>query len=126
MSGCGANQKVKYSARSFIAGHAVYTDHFHELARLVPHLVIPENKRIERMLTDKAIRNGLLRKNTEKRGNGGELSRDGNVRDDNKRSWTGRAFATIINPVRKEYTGTAHKAGPSLVTFVNARNPTTT
>ncbi|GKF03253.1 reverse transcriptase domain-containing protein, partial [Tanacetum coccineum] len=32
------------------AGHAAYTDRFHELARLVPHLVIPENKRIERLL----------------------------------------------------------------------------
>ncbi|GJX04081.1 putative reverse transcriptase domain-containing protein [Tanacetum coccineum] len=30
------------------AGHAVYTDRFHELARLVPHLVTPEGKRIER------------------------------------------------------------------------------
>ncbi|GKG32209.1 hypothetical protein Tco_0427159, partial [Tanacetum coccineum] len=55
------------------------------------------------MLTDKAIRNGSLRKNTEKRGNGTELSMDGNVRDDNKRSRTGRAFATTINLVSKEY-----------------------
>ncbi|GJY96065.1 putative reverse transcriptase domain-containing protein [Tanacetum coccineum] len=39
ISGCKDNQK---------AGHAVYTDKFHELARLVPHLVTPENKRIER------------------------------------------------------------------------------
>ncbi|GJZ05508.1 reverse transcriptase domain-containing protein, partial [Tanacetum coccineum] len=61
------------------------------------------------MLTDEAIRNGSLRKNTEKSGNGRELSRDGNVRDDNKRSRTGRAFSTITNPVRKEYTGTATK-----------------
>ncbi|GKB67074.1 putative reverse transcriptase domain-containing protein [Tanacetum coccineum] len=29
-------------------GHAAYTDRFHELARLVPHLVTPESKRIER------------------------------------------------------------------------------
>ncbi|GJW44487.1 reverse transcriptase domain-containing protein [Tanacetum coccineum] len=29
-------------------GHAVYTDRFHELARLVPHLVTPKGKRIER------------------------------------------------------------------------------
>ncbi|GKG60454.1 hypothetical protein Tco_0612055, partial [Tanacetum coccineum] len=46
------------------------------------------------MLTDEAIRNGSLRKNAKKRGNGKELSRDGNVRNDNKRSRTGRAFAT--------------------------------
>ncbi|GJU65211.1 reverse transcriptase domain-containing protein [Tanacetum coccineum] len=120
------------------AGHAAYTDHFHELARLVPYLVTPENKRIERyiyglalqiramvaarepttiqsdvlkagMLTDEAIRNGSLKKNIEKRGNNGELSRKENVRDDNKRSRTGRVFATITNPVMKEYTGTAPK-----------------
>ncbi|GKF71297.1 reverse transcriptase domain-containing protein, partial [Tanacetum coccineum] len=30
------------------AGHVAYTDRFHELARLVPHLVTPEGKRIER------------------------------------------------------------------------------
>nr|GEU64144.1 putative reverse transcriptase domain-containing protein [Tanacetum cinerariifolium] len=30
------------------AGHAVYTDRFHELARLVPHLVTPEIRKIER------------------------------------------------------------------------------
>ncbi|GKE54183.1 putative reverse transcriptase domain-containing protein, partial [Tanacetum coccineum] len=29
------------------AGHAAYTDRFHELARPVPHLVTPENKRIK-------------------------------------------------------------------------------
>ncbi|GJR50773.1 hypothetical protein Tco_1401294 [Tanacetum coccineum] len=56
MSGCGNNQKVKYTVGSFVgkaltwAGHAAYTDRFHELARLVPHLVTPENKRIERYI----------------------------------------------------------------------------
>ncbi|GKB47663.1 reverse transcriptase domain-containing protein, partial [Tanacetum coccineum] len=85
------------------AGHAAYTNRFHKLARLAPHLVTPENKGLKaRMLTDDAIRNGSLKKNTEKRGNG--TSRDGNVRDDNKRSRTGRAFALTTNPVRKEYT----------------------
>ncbi|GJS07962.1 hypothetical protein Tco_0364758 [Tanacetum coccineum] len=97
------------------AGHVAYTNRFHELARLVPHLVTPENKRIERyiyglasqirvmvvatepttiqsvilkarMLTNEVIRNGALKKIFEKRGNNRELSRDGNVRDDNKRS----------------------------------------
>nr|GEU31021.1 hypothetical protein [Tanacetum cinerariifolium] len=172
MSGCGANQKVKYTPDLFIgkefcpnnelqkletkfwchaivgAGHAAYIDRFHELARLVPHLVTLENKSIER--------NGSLRKNTEKRGNRGELSRNENVRDDNKRSRIGRAFVTVTNPVGKEYTGTTPKytncsfhhnlempcrkctncncfghfakdckAGPRMVTPVNARNPTT-
>ncbi|GJY44076.1 putative reverse transcriptase domain-containing protein [Tanacetum coccineum] len=82
-------------------GHAVYTDRFHELARLVPHIVTPEGKRIKRYvygldpqirgmvaatepktiqkvvqiagtLTDEAFRNGSIKKNLEKRGNGGE------------------------------------------------------
>ncbi|GJV63172.1 reverse transcriptase domain-containing protein, partial [Tanacetum coccineum] len=30
------------------AGHAAYTDRFHELTRLVPHLVTPKSKMIER------------------------------------------------------------------------------
>ncbi|GKA26664.1 hypothetical protein Tco_0712773 [Tanacetum coccineum] len=119
-------------------GHATYTDRFHELARLVPHLVTPENKRIERyiyglapsicamvaatgpttiqsvilkagMLTDKAIRNGALKNIYEKRGNNREPSKDGNARDDNKRSRTRRAFSTTTNPARKEYTGNAPK-----------------
>nr|GEV13017.1 putative reverse transcriptase domain, ribonuclease H-like domain, aspartic peptidase domain protein [Tanacetum cinerariifolium] len=106
--------------------------------RLVPHLVTLENIRIERyicglvpqicgmvaatepttiqtvvlkvkMLTDEAIRNVSLRKSAEKRGNDQEPSRDGNARDDNKRSRTGKAFATITNPVRKEHIGTAPK-----------------
>nr|GEZ10055.1 hypothetical protein [Tanacetum cinerariifolium] len=120
------------------AGHAAYTDRFHELARLVPHLVTPENKRIkmyiyghapqiQRMvmatklmtiqkavqiantLIDKALRNGSIKKNHEKRGNRGEPSKDRNGRDDNKRTRTRKAFATTVNPVRKEYMGTAPK-----------------
>ncbi|GJS70739.1 putative reverse transcriptase domain-containing protein [Tanacetum coccineum] len=107
------------------AGHAAYTDRFHELARLVPHLVTPKNRRIERyvyglalqirrmvaatepttiqsvvlkvgVLTDEAIRNGSIKKNPEKRGNRGEPSKDRNVRDDNKRSRTVSAFATTL------------------------------
>ncbi|GJS39994.1 reverse transcriptase domain-containing protein [Tanacetum coccineum] len=159
MSGCGENQKVKYTAGSLItrkrkfcpnnemqkletkfwyhamvgAGHAAYTDRFHELARLVPHLVTPENKRIKRyiyglappiramvaatepttiqsdvlkagMQIDEAIKNGALKKISEKKGNNEDLSRDGNARDDNKSSRGNGAnggggvldFATII------------------------------
>ncbi|GJU43295.1 reverse transcriptase domain-containing protein [Tanacetum coccineum] len=79
------------------AGHAAYTDRFHELARLVLHLVTPESRMIERYvyglalqirrmvaatepksmqkavqisgaLTDEAVRNGTIKK-VEKRGN---------------------------------------------------------
>ncbi|GJU14027.1 reverse transcriptase domain-containing protein [Tanacetum coccineum] len=120
------------------AGHAAYTDRFHELARLVPHLVTPENKRIERYvyglapqirgmvaatepttiqkavqiantLTDEAIRNGLIKKNPKKRENKGEPSKDRNGRDDNKRTRTRNAFATTTNHVKRENTGMAPK-----------------
>ncbi|GKA09524.1 reverse transcriptase domain-containing protein, partial [Tanacetum coccineum] len=103
------------------AGHAAYTDRFHELARLVPHLVTPEGKKIERYvyglapqirgmvaatepktiqkavqlagtLTDEALRNGSIKKNPEKRGNVGEPSKDRNGREDNKRTRMGNIF----------------------------------
>ncbi|GJY81611.1 hypothetical protein Tco_0494362 [Tanacetum coccineum] len=75
-------------------------------------------------LTDEAIRNGSLKRNLKRRGNGREPSRDRNVKDDNKRTRTGNAFATTANPVRREYTGTAPKVVPRVVNPVNARNPT--
>ncbi|GKF45265.1 reverse transcriptase domain-containing protein [Tanacetum coccineum] len=72
------------------AGHAAYTDTFHELARLVPHLVTPESRKIER--------NGSIKK-VEKRGDMGEPSKDKNGMDDNKRTRTGNAFTATVNPV---------------------------
>ncbi|GKA53813.1 putative reverse transcriptase domain-containing protein [Tanacetum coccineum] len=98
------------------AGHAAYTDRFHELARLVLHLVTLESRKIERYisgaLTDEAVRNGSIKK-VEKRGNVGEHSKDKNVRDDNKRTRTGNAFASTANPVGRENTGAWPKAqGP--------------
>ncbi|GKA03091.1 putative reverse transcriptase domain-containing protein [Tanacetum coccineum] len=116
------------------AGHAAYTDRFHELARLVPHLVTLESRMIERYvyglapqirgmveatepktiqkamqifgaLTDEAVRNGSIKK-VEKRGNVGEPSKDKNGRDDNKRTRTRNAFFTTANLVGRENTGT--------------------
>nr|GEV07369.1 reverse transcriptase domain-containing protein [Tanacetum cinerariifolium] len=60
-------------------------------------------------LIDEAVRNGSLKKNTKKRGNGGEPNRDRNARDENKRTRTGNAFATTTNQVRREYNGTIPK-----------------
>ncbi|GKE33099.1 putative reverse transcriptase domain-containing protein, partial [Tanacetum coccineum] len=153
MSGCSNDQKVKYAAGSFVdkaltchemqklefklwnhamvrADHAAYTDRFHELARLVPHLVTPKSRMIERYvyglapqirgmvastepktmqkavqisgaLTDEALRNGSIKK-VEKRENVGETSKDKNGRDDNKKTRTGNVFATTVNPVGRE------------------------
>ncbi|GJR96583.1 putative reverse transcriptase domain-containing protein [Tanacetum coccineum] len=119
------------------AGHATYTDRFHELARLVPHLVTPESRMIKRYayglalqirrmvvatepktiqkamqifsaLADEAVRNGSIKK-VEKKGNMGEPSKDKNGRDDNKRTRTWNDFATTVNPVGRENTGTWRK-----------------
>ncbi|GKD48563.1 hypothetical protein Tco_1277539, partial [Tanacetum coccineum] len=120
MSGCSIDQKVKYTNGSFVgkaltwwnsqirtlsqevanhamvrAGHAAYTDRFHELARLLSHLVTPDSRMIER--------NGSI-KNVEKRGNVGEPSKDKNDRDNNKRTSTGNVFATTVSPVGRENT----------------------
>ncbi|GJZ74760.1 putative reverse transcriptase domain-containing protein [Tanacetum coccineum] len=57
------------------------------------------------LTTDEAVRNGLIKK-VEKRGNMGEPSKDGSGRDDNKRTRTGNIFATTVNPVGRENTGT--------------------
>ncbi|GJV85952.1 reverse transcriptase domain-containing protein, partial [Tanacetum coccineum] len=157
MSGCSVDQKVKYTAGSFVgkaltwwnsqictlsrdvvvsmscndfkfmmiqefcpshemqkleselwnhamvrADHATYTDRFHELARLVPYFKVVQ---ISGALTDEAVRNGSIKK-VEKRGNMGEPSKDKNGRDDNKRTRTGNVFATTVNPVGRENTGT--------------------
>ncbi|GJQ90711.1 reverse transcriptase domain-containing protein [Tanacetum coccineum] len=93
------------------AGHAAYTDRFHELARLVLHLVTPESRIIKRhmyglaphirgmvaatepktmqkvvqisgALTDEAVRNGSIKK-VRKVGMWGPIT-DKNGRDDNR------------------------------------------
>nr|GEW11174.1 putative reverse transcriptase domain-containing protein [Tanacetum cinerariifolium] len=78
------------------AGHAAYTDRFHELARLVPHLVTPKSRKIKR--------NGSIKK-VKKRGNVGEPSKDKSGRDDNKRTRTGNNFASTTNPIGRENMG---------------------
>ncbi|GJZ25120.1 putative reverse transcriptase domain-containing protein [Tanacetum coccineum] len=116
------------------ACHAAYTDRFHELVRLVPHLVTPESRMIKRYvyglapqirrivaatepksiqkavqifgaLTDEAVRNGSIKK-IKKRGNAGEPRKDRSGRDDNKRTRTVNAFATTVNPIGRANTGT--------------------
>ncbi|GJX20587.1 putative reverse transcriptase domain-containing protein [Tanacetum coccineum] len=69
ISGCVNNQKVKVRVLEPLVGanHAVYTDRFHELAKLVPHLVTLESKHVERALTDEEVRRGTLSKSSEKR-----------------------------------------------------------
>ncbi|GJR98373.1 putative reverse transcriptase domain-containing protein [Tanacetum coccineum] len=142
MSGCSVDQKVKYTAGSFVVVesrhgrgcHAAYIDRFYEIARLVPHLVTPDSRMIERYvyglapqicgmvaatepktiqkvvqisgaLTDEAVRNRSIKK-VKKRESVGEPSKDRSGKDDNKRTRTVNAFATTVNPVGRENTGT--------------------
>nr|GEX48767.1 hypothetical protein [Tanacetum cinerariifolium] len=103
---CPSNemQKLETKLWNYVmveAGHAAYTDRFHELTRLVHHLVTLGSKRIER--------NGSIKQNPKKKRNEGEPSKDRNVRDGNKRTRNGNSFATTTNPVGRENTGTVPK-----------------
>nr|GEW12182.1 hypothetical protein [Tanacetum cinerariifolium] len=208
MSGCRENQKVKYTASSFIdkeltwwnsqvqtrgrkaafgmtwediktsireelcqnnemkkletkfgcyamvgAGHVAYTNRFHKLSRLVPHLVTPENKRIRRyiyglapqirtmvaateptiiqsvvqkagMVTDEAIRNGTLKKITVKRGNNRESSRDGRLGMIIRGPRLKGCFPQSQTLLGRRHFAMDYKARPRMVTLVNTRNPT--
>nr|GEW14894.1 reverse transcriptase domain-containing protein [Tanacetum cinerariifolium] len=84
------------------ASNVVYNDRFHELARLVPHLVTPESRKIERYVYGLASQ---IRGMVEKRGNVGKPSKDKNGRDNNKRTMTGNAFASTVNHVGRDNTG---------------------
>ncbi|GKE71998.1 reverse transcriptase domain-containing protein, partial [Tanacetum coccineum] len=97
------------------ANHTGYTDRFHELAKLVPHLVTPESSRIKRyiaglapkirgmlratqptiiqsailragILTDEAVNSATLTKGSEKRKGVKETSKQGSRKSDDKRA----------------------------------------
>ncbi|GJT71915.1 putative reverse transcriptase domain-containing protein [Tanacetum coccineum] len=145
MSGCSNDQKVKYTAGSFV-GKALmwwnsqirtlsrevaismswndfkfmmiqefFPSHemFHELARLVPHLVTPESRMIERYVYGLASQiRGMVAAMEPKT----IQKADKNGKDDNKRTRTGNAFATTVN---SDCRGVPRNVNP-----VNARNPT--
>ncbi|GKD15818.1 reverse transcriptase domain-containing protein [Tanacetum coccineum] len=85
------------------ANHAAYTDRFHELAKLVPHLVTPESSRIKRagILTDKAVSCGTLTNGNEKRKGVEETSKPGGSWKDNKKA--------KVTPPRNEFVGSSPK-----------------
>ncbi|GJY99899.1 putative reverse transcriptase domain-containing protein [Tanacetum coccineum] len=96
------------------AGHAAYTDRFHEFARLVPHLVTHQSRMIERYVYGLAppqiIKEG--RSNSKDYANAVQYclgSKDKNGRDDNKSTRTENVFATTVNPVGRENMGTWSK-----------------
>ncbi|GKE65776.1 hypothetical protein Tco_1519937, partial [Tanacetum coccineum] len=161
-SGCAENQKVRYVASSLVnkaltwwntqvqargreAANAMswndfkallveeYTDRFHELAKLVPHLVIPESARIKRymaglapeirgmlkatqpatiqnailkarILTNEVVSNGTLTKGSEKRKSVDELAKVGGSGRDVKKVKGGTNFVAAA-PSREGYAG---------------------
>ncbi|GJZ70949.1 putative reverse transcriptase domain-containing protein [Tanacetum coccineum] len=80
------------------ANHVAYTNRFHELAKLVSHLVTPESSHIKRILTDKAVCCGTLTKGNDKRKEMEESSKQGSTWKDNKKSKTGSGFVAIVPP----------------------------
>ncbi|GKB26966.1 putative reverse transcriptase domain-containing protein, partial [Tanacetum coccineum] len=115
MSGCRDSHKVKYTTGSFVGkalkwwNSQIYTRGREATVGFMSWLepkTIQKAMQIASTLTDEALRNGSIKKNPEKKGNGGEPSKDRNVRDDNKRTRNGNAFATTTNPVGRENTST--------------------
>ncbi|GJZ25313.1 putative reverse transcriptase domain-containing protein [Tanacetum coccineum] len=124
------------------ANHAGYTDRFHELAKLVPHLVTPESSRIKRyiaglapeirgmlratqpttiqsailragILTDEAVSCGTLTKGNEKRKGVEESSKQGGGRNDDKRAKVSKGFVAATTH-RNEYVGSLPRCAKCL------------
>nr|GEV56806.1 putative reverse transcriptase domain-containing protein [Tanacetum cinerariifolium] len=157
-SGCVENQKVKYAASSFVNKALTWWNtqvqargreaaigmswadfkallveefyRFHELAKLVPHLVTPESPRVKRyiaglapeirgmlratqptiiqsaflrpgILTDEAVSCGTLTKGNEKRKGVEESSKQGGRRNENKKAKISKGFVAS-NTYRNE------------------------
>nr|GEZ92658.1 putative reverse transcriptase domain-containing protein [Tanacetum cinerariifolium] len=116
MSGCRDSQKVKYTTGLFVGKALVWwNSQIHTQSREAAVVATTNPKTIQKAiqiagtLTDEALRNGSIKKNPEKTGNGREPRKDRNVRDDNKRTRTWNAFAITTNPVEKENMGTIPK-----------------
>ncbi|GKB01008.1 putative reverse transcriptase domain-containing protein [Tanacetum coccineum] len=107
MSGCSIDQKVKYTAGSFVVSRKIERYWMALLHRSwdggsnEPKTKTEKAVQISGALTDEAVRNGSIKK-VEKRGKMGEPSKDKNVRDDNKRTRIGNAFASTTNPIGRE------------------------
>ncbi|GJS06088.1 putative reverse transcriptase domain-containing protein [Tanacetum coccineum] len=109
------------------ANHAAYTDRFHKLAKLVPHLVTPKSSRIKRyiaglapeirgmlratqpttiqnailragILTDEAVSCGTLTKGNDKRKVVEESGKSGGSWKDNKKAKVGTGFVATAPP----------------------------
>ncbi|GKD70882.1 putative reverse transcriptase domain-containing protein, partial [Tanacetum coccineum] len=108
---CPSNEMEKLESEFWnhkMAGtnHAGYTDRFHELAKLVLHLVTPESSRIKRagILTNEEVCCGTLTKGNEKRKGVEESSKQGGGRNDDKRAEVSKRFV-VATTHRNEYVG---------------------
>nr|GEV57507.1 hypothetical protein [Tanacetum cinerariifolium] len=77
------------------ANHVAYTDKFHELAKLVPHLSAILTTGI---LTDEAVHCGTLTKGNDKRKEIKESSKQESTWKDNKKAKTGSGFVATVPP----------------------------
>ncbi|GJU77683.1 putative reverse transcriptase domain-containing protein [Tanacetum coccineum] len=141
-SGCDENQKVRYAASSLVnkvltwwntqvqargrvaAMAMAWNDfkalmveefcpnRFHELAKLVPHLVTPESSHIKKagILTDEAVSCVTLTKGSDKRKGVEESSKTGGSWKDNKKAKTGTRFVATA-PTRNETGNSSAKYG---------------
>ncbi|GJW15098.1 putative reverse transcriptase domain-containing protein [Tanacetum coccineum] len=129
------------------ANYAAYTDRFHELAKLVPHLVTPESSRIKRyiagfaleirgmlratqpttiqnailrvgILTNEGVSYGTLTKGNDKRKVVEESSKSGGSWKDNKKAKVGTGFVATTPP-RNVFASLNPKCSRQ-VTLVNA------
>ncbi|GKC85399.1 hypothetical protein Tco_1141116, partial [Tanacetum coccineum] len=108
---CPSNEMEKLESKFWNhkmvgANHASYMDWFHELAKLVTHLVTPESSRIKRVgiLTNEAASCGTLTKGNEKRKGMEESSKHGSRRNDDKRAKVSKGFMTATTH-KNEYVG---------------------
>ncbi|GKD15482.1 putative reverse transcriptase domain-containing protein [Tanacetum coccineum] len=117
---CPSNEMEKLESKYWNhkmvgANHAGYTDRFHKLAKLVPHLVTPESSRIKRagILTDEAVSCGILTKGNEKRKGVEESSKHGSRRNDDKRAKVSKGFVAATTH-KNEYAGPLPKCAKCL------------
>ncbi|GJQ89516.1 putative reverse transcriptase domain-containing protein [Tanacetum coccineum] len=71
---------------------------FHELAKLVPHLVTPESSRIKRYINGLAVHCGTLTKGNDKRKEMEESRKQGSTGKDNNKYKTGSGLLVTVPP----------------------------
>ncbi|GJT71588.1 putative reverse transcriptase domain-containing protein [Tanacetum coccineum] len=118
--GCIVNQRMRYVASCFVnkaltwwntqvqargreaaigSNHVAYTNKFHELAKLVPHLVTLESSCIKRYINGLAPQiYGTLTKGNDKRKEIKESSKQGSTWKDNKKPKTRQGFVVTVPP----------------------------